>query len=131
MSSLRLRRSARPLTAVLTALLALLIQSLIPPGYMLAAGPASPAAVVICTGHGPLRLAAQTDRQAPPAKQKAAGLCAFAGHAAAPLLASPRLPTEIRWTRAVLAGPAVHPSVFVGRGLAAPPPARGPPSTSA
>ncbi len=131
MNAPRLHRSARPPAAVLTALLALLIQALIPPGYMLAAGRTSPAAVVICTGHGPLRLAGHQDRQAPPAKQKAAGVCAFAGHGAAPLRAALRLPTEIRWTRAVFAGPAVHPSVFVGRGLAAPPPARGPPSASA
>ncbi len=124
-------QSARPSAAVLTALLALLFQALIPPGYMLAAGRTGPAAVVICTGHGPLRLAGRTDRQIPPGKQKAAGVCTFAGHGAAPLLAAPRLATEIRWTRAVRARPALHPGAFVGRGLAAPPPARAPPSASA
>ncbi len=120
-----------PRGAALIALLALLIQALIPPGYMLAAGRTGPAAVVICTGHGPLTIAGHRDPQAPPAKGKAAGLCAFAGHGAAPLLPTGRLPTEVRWTPAPRAGPAVHPTAFVGRGLAAPPPARAPPSASA
>ena len=122
---------APPRAAALVAFLALLIQTLIPPGYMLAAGRTGSAAVVICTGHGPLRLADHRNRQAPPAKGKAAGLCAFAGHGAAPPLPTARLPSEIRWTRAPDAGLAARPVVFVGRGLAAPPPARGPPSALA
>ncbi len=114
--------------AALVAFLALLIQALIPPGYMLAAGRTGPAAMVICTGHGPLRIGDHHDRQTPPSKAKAAGLCAFAGHGAAPVLASAARPTPIRWSAETQVGPSVQPRVFVGRGLAAPPPARGPPS---
>lgn len=116
---------------MLAALLALVIQALAPPGYMLAAGRGPAPAVVICTGHGPLNLTDVGDRHAPPGKQKTAGVCAFAGHGSAPILTAPQLPTQIRWTASAAAGRVSRPRVFVGRGLAAPPPARGPPSALA
>jgi hypothetical protein len=118
--------------AALVALLAVFFQALIPPGYMLAAsGPKAGPQVVICTGHGPLRLADPADHQAPPGKQKSSGVCAFAGHGA-PQILTARLPlAQVRWAEVPPTLTAAHPRVFIGRGLAAPPPARGPPSIAA
>ena len=113
--------------AVIVALLAMMFQALIPPGYMLAAGNDATPVLSICTGHGPLTLGGPGDRQAP-AKQKAAGPCAFTAHDAPPILAASARPIAIRWSLLAPAGPVAHRLVFVGRGLAAPPPARGPPS---
>lgn len=114
-----------PGASVALALLALVIQALVPAGYMVAAGSNAPV-VVICTGHGPLRLADHGDRHAP-LQKKTAGVCAFAGHGAPPLPEAARPLSAIRWSEAAPAV-AVRPSVFIGRGLAAPPPARAPPA---
>ena len=108
------------------ALLALLVQALLPSGYMLAAAPGVGPAVVICTSHGPLKIADPGDRKAP-ARNKA-GVCAFAGHGAPPIAEAIQLLAEIRWSEAASAAAPGRPSAFVGRGLAAPPPARGPPT---
>lgn len=116
---------------MLVALLALVFQALIPPGYMLAAGQGTAPVITICTGHGPLSLADRSDRHAPPDRRKGAGVCAFAGHGAAPVLNTQPAPTPVRWTLAAEAGPIAHHLVAVGRGLAAPPPARGPPTSLA
>ncbi len=116
---------------MLVVLAAFLFQALIPPGYMLAAGRGASPAVTICTGHGPLRIDDPSGRHAPPGKDKAAGVCAFAGHGAPPILAASPRPALIRWSLSAPAGPLAHPRVFVGRGLAAPPPARGPPASLA
>ena len=123
-----IRGAGRPGAAVIVALLALVFQALIPPGYMLAAGRDASPVLSICTGHGAMALGDSTDRQSPPLKQKAAGPCAFAGHGAPPILAASVHPIAIAWSLAAPAGPVAHPRVIVGRGLAAPPPARGPPS---
>jgi len=117
--------------AVFVALLALVFQALIPPGYMVAQGHGSTPVLSICTGHGPLNLSDPSGRQAPPGKRKTGGVCAFAGHGAAPILASPPIPVAVEWSQAAPAGPAPHRHVFIGRGLAAPPPARGPPAALA
>jgi hypothetical protein len=114
---------------VLVALVALVFQALIPPGYMLAADRDNGPQVTICTGHGPLSLGDPADRHAPPGKDKSAGVCAFAGHGAAPVLAASPTPMPVRWTSTANAGPVAHHLVTVGRGLAAPPPARGPPAS--
>ena len=119
---------ARLTAAAVLALVALFVQALIPPGFMLAPVPGAAPAMVICTGHGPLRLADAGDHRLPPQKQKAAGVCAFAGHGAAPILPAPQPPIAIHWTAAAPAAVRDRPSVFIGRGLAAPPPARATPS---
>ncbi len=117
-----------PGSLAVLALLALFVQALVPPGYMLAAAPGAGPAMVICTSHGPLKIADGSDRQAPP-RNKGAGLCAFAGHGAPPIPAAAAQPLdEILWSEAASAVASDRPSVFVGRGLAAPPPARGPPT---
>ncbi len=131
MTGRRPQGQRRQAAAVLVALLALLFQALIPPGYMLAAESGGTPSVTICTGHGPLTIGDPNDRHAPPGKEKAAGVCAFAGHGAAPILAASPLPTQIRWKLAARKGSAPYHFVFVGRGLAAPPPARGPPASLA
>ncbi len=126
MSNKGSRGAGRPGVAVVIALLAMMFQALIPPGYMLAAGSDATPVLSICTGHGPLTLGDPGHRQAP-AKQKAAGPCAFTGHSAPPILAASARPIAIRWSLSA-PGPVAHRLVFVGRGLAAPPPARGPPT---
>src|SRR5271166_87189 len=87
----------RAWTAGLAAL-ALFVQMLAPPGYMVARQ-GERAAIVICTGHGPaLALADLTGQPAKAPKPKPDAPCAFAGHgfAAAPpiaaLIASPVAP---------------------------------------
>ena len=123
------RGAGRLGAATLAALLAILLQALIPPGYMLAAGDGAGRAptLTICTGHGPLKLAAPSDRQAPD-KSKSTGVCAFAGHGAPPIPVSAAGAAPVLWNAIVAGGPVAHHLVFVGRGLAAPPPARGPPA---
>jgi hypothetical protein len=110
------------------AALALLLRVAIPAGYMVDSGaPGASPGLVICTGHGPLRLAPEKDGKAP-AHRSADGVCAFAGHglAAAPPLAAP--------VPALFAPPPADPApartaVRPGQGLAAPPPPpTGPPS---
>ena len=108
-------------------LLALLMQALLPSGYMLAAAQDGPPAIVICTGHGPLKLAAPSDRKAP-LQKKSAGVCAFAGQGAPPIPQAAQPLSEIRWSEAVPVVDGVRRSLFVGRHLAAPPPSRGPPT---
>src|SRR5579859_1680218 len=67
----------------LLALLALMVNVLCPPGFMVASrGPAP--AIVICTGHGPVSLAgkaAPSDHRTGKAGHVA--MCPFAGHGAA------------------------------------------------
>ena len=118
-------RSPLPAAPVL-ALLALLVQALIPPGYMLSSAATARPTVVICTGHGPFQ--ADGQHQLPPQKQKASGVCAFAGQGPAPVVQASQLPMALAWPLAARELKADHPALFVGRGLAAPPPARGPPS---
>jgi hypothetical protein len=115
------RLTRRPGPLVL-AFAALLLQVLVPAGYMVGSGP-SPG-LVICTGHGPL--GSQDHRGDAPAKSHD-GACVFAGHGVA--LASPapvRLPAQVIVERALAVTVAFEQTP--GRGLAAPPPPpRGPP----
>jgi hypothetical protein len=110
------------------AMVALAFTVFIPPGFMPAmAANGQGLAMVICTGHGPLQLAAAGDHQGPPQKSKAGAACPFAAAATAPPPAAPAVfQGEARF--AVLT-PFVASDQSPGRGLAAPPPpAIGPPS---
>ena len=105
----------------LLAVLALLINVVVPQGTMVASAAAGPA-LVICTGHGPMALPGPDG--APAQKGKAAGhdgTCAFAGHGLAS--APPPLPPIARADFAP--APPVRlaaADLAPGRGLAAPPP---------
>ncbi|MFI4973435.1 MAG: DUF2946 family protein [Caulobacterales bacterium] len=114
--------------AVGFALLALVLQVLAPPGFMVARE-AGRATIAICTGHGPAY--ALADLAGHPAKQpksKPDAPCAFAGHV---VVASPPI-------AALIASPVARPraplvaarlDLAPGRGLAAPPPpSQGPPN---
>ena len=106
----------------LLAVLALLLNVAVPQGTMVAPGGHGAAALVICTGHGPLTLAGHDG--GPAHKGQAAGhdgACAFAGHGLAS--APPPLPLIARaaFAPATLVRLAVA-DLAPGRGLAAPPP---------
>ncbi len=110
------------------AAIALIVQLVVPPGFMIAPAVSGPT-IVICTGHGPLL--SPVDRSGGPNKSpagKAAPVCAFAGLCCASTLAdSPQLTrtAPLRFTVSPVGQPAVDP----GRGLAAPPPpAQAPPA---
>jgi hypothetical protein len=106
------------------AALALLVQVLVPQGFMVSGEPA--AGLVICTGHGPLL---SLDSHGKPAKApKQAALCGFASHGgtAGPPPAFALAALRVEYT--VLPG-ALRLAPAPGRGLAAPPPpSQGPPS---
>lgn len=122
----RVRQNAGWGRGLALSLLALMIQILVPAGYMMADGPSGPS-LVICTGHGPLRSAQDPGHPGKAPSSQPDAPCAFAGHAAAPippagviLTAAPiradRAPIQRLW------------DLTPGRGLAAPPPpAVGPP----
>jgi hypothetical protein len=122
-----LRRSDRraPLTAL--ALIAIIFQLAVPPGFMVGSTAGGPS-IVICTGHG--ALLAPSDQPGAPAKApsgKAAPTCPFAGHGGSPTLAPLAPPTAIRFEAAAAIG-ARRATATPGRGLAAPPPpAQAPP----
>ena len=107
------------------AALALLIQVLVPQGFMVNADHGAPG-LVICTGHGPLTLG-QHDHSGK-APKSASNPCAFAAHGGA---APPPSPTRLERLKFDPA-PAVLARAFdlvPGRGLAAPPPpSQGPPT---
>jgi len=114
--------------AVGLALLALLLQGLTAPGFMVARQ-GDRATIAICTGHGAATsIVDLTGHPAKPAQSRPDAPCAFAGHgivAATPiaaLLASPiAVPTPPPATPRFDLAP--------GRGLAAPPPpSQGPPT---
>jgi hypothetical protein len=111
------------------ALVALALLVLVPPGFMVASD--GPARITICTGHGAVESSLDLSGKSAPANHgKADAPCAFAGHAA-PLARAPAAPiVTAAWTlvRASAALPASQ--IAPGRGLAAPPPATGPPAIS-
>jgi hypothetical protein len=114
-----------PFLALAAVAVAVLV--IVPPGYMVGAGKTSgPPRIVICTGHGPVTAA--IDLGSAPAKPtKAGGPCAFAAHAGAAPIPSPAI-LPGRWKPAAIAHAILVSQVTIGRGLAAPPPARGPPA---
>jgi hypothetical protein len=110
------------------AMLALLVQVLVPQGFMVARQGGLPA-VVICTGHGPVL--SRDDLGGHPVKSPKAGAdmaCGFAGHglglaASPPLMAS----QATVWSAPLLIASSAD--LAPGRGLAAPPPpSQGPPN---
>jgi hypothetical protein len=114
--------------ALLTCLALALIVA-VPPGFMVGGGEGS-AHIVICTGHGAVEAAVDLSGKGAPAHRgKSEAPCIFAGHAAplTPTSAAPQI--AIAWL--LTAAPQATPDsqVAIGRGLAAPPPARGPPSS--
>ncbi len=118
MSGARDRRDDRTGLAVL-AMLALLLQLAVPQGFMVASD-GGRAAIVICTGHGPL-LAPTRDHGAPAKAPKPGATCAFAGHGGTPTPAPMLALTAVSFTPlAPLDPPRL--STTPGRGLAAPPP---------
>jgi hypothetical protein len=129
MGRMSLDRLGRGLGAGFAAL-ALVLQILIPAGFMVTGAAAGPS-LVICTGHGPWQ-GARPDHdkpgQAPSTGQD--HVCVFAGHhgaAPAPTLAVLIVTPASYVTRPLAAVADLQP----GRGLAAPPPpSHGPPSLS-
>jgi len=122
------RRQGTRLIAVGLAMLALFVQGLAPPGFMVARVGGG-AAIVLCTGHGPaLSLTDLTGHPAKSPKSQPDAPCAFAGHgvgAAAPLAAPVAAPFAVASPPA----PPARLELTPGRGLAAPPPpSQGPPS---
>jgi len=114
----------------LLACLAVALIVAIPPGFMVGGGGEGPARIVICTGHGAVEAAVDlAGKGAPAHRGKAEATCVFAGHAA-PLTPTPVAPAiAIAWILTVAPRAIPASQVAVGRGLAAPPPARGPPTS--
>ena len=115
---------------VALSVLALMVQVLVPPGFMVSAGPSH--AMVICTGHGPMT--ASLDDHGRPAKSpkdKSDHGCPFARHGGTPLSLSPQSVERVVvvWRPEGTRGPVAD--LAPGRGLAAPPPpSQGPPQVS-
>jgi hypothetical protein len=110
------------------ALIALIFQLAVPPGFMVASAAGGPA-IVICTGHGPLL--AQVDAHGAPApgpKGKPAPMCPFASHGGAPVAPAPLAIAFVRFGAFAAPAPRLS-AVSPGHGLAAPPPpSRAPPA---
>ena len=123
------RSPGRPREMVfLLAVLALALQVVVPPGYMVGGAADGPARIVICTGHGPVDAAVDLGGSKAPARGKTSPMpCVFAGHAAPASLAPLTPSITVPWTRTLSTDVPLVGHVFVGRGLAAPPPARAPP----
>lgn len=124
------RSAGRPRgTVFVLALLALALQIAIPPGYMVGGGADGPARIVICTTHGPVNAAIDLGGPKAPAHGKSSPMpCIFAGHAAPANLASMTPAVAVPWARPASVDLLAARRIFVGRGLAAPPPARAPPA---
>ena len=126
-------RRARQVSAFQGFLLALAVVALAfriaaPPGTMVTET-GHGAALVICTGHGPISAVTPSDK-APASKARSDAGCEFAAHAAH-ALAAPQLARVggRAWSPAGLSQPAVL--ATVGAGLAAPPPpSHAPPALS-
>lgn len=115
-----LRRGA----AIFAAVLALALNVFVPQGFM--PGTETGRALVLCTGNGPVLIASDIvgsarDSGSHTPKSKADGPCAFAGHGAAPPLATGAVLASdlVRWSPAVDLG---RQSVLPRPSLAAPPP---------
>jgi hypothetical protein len=117
----------RRVFAVLASL-ALLLQVLTPPGFMVSSDPAV-RGLVVCTGHGPLVVSPQPGKPAKAPRSTTPGPCVFAAHAATPPPIATLVPTA-----EPNAGSGASGAVFdlaPGCGLAAPPPpSQAPPLTS-
>ena len=121
------RRCQRGLFLVLAAL-ALALQILVPQGFMIDGKADQAGLLVICTGHGPITSALDLGQSKSPApKGKTAAPCPFAAHGGTPTLDRPVSAFPVSWSPTPSIAPTPADQVSVGRGLAAPPPARGPP----
>jgi len=112
----------------LLAFVALALGVVVPPGFMIGGQGDGPAHIVICTGHGAVEAALDLGGKGAPANgKKSDGPCAFAGHAAPLTPASAAPAISVAWM--AVEAPQILPAsqVAIGRGLAAPPPARAPP----
>jgi hypothetical protein len=88
--------------------------------------PRSGLSLVICTGHGPLRLG-DTPHSNKPKSAKDAGPCLFASTGAAPPVEPMRLAKSSGAEPGQLSNPILSDLVSERSGNAAPPPARAPP----
>lgn len=113
------------------AVLALLLQVLIPNGLMVARA-GNGATIAICTGHGPL-LALPNGPGKPgksPKQGEGGGICVFAGHGGVAPATAFSAPVSAR-VELVAAPSGPMDDLLPGRGLAAPPPpSQGPPTLS-
>ncbi len=109
------------------ATLALLVQVLVPQGFMVSGEPGA-AGLVICTGHGPLLSLDSHGQPAKAPKQAADSFCGFTSHSgtAGPPPSFALADFSVEYT----ARPAARRLASApGRGLAAPPPpSQGPPA---
>ena len=103
--------------AILAAL-ALVMQVLVPQGFMVSA--AGPPGLVICTGHGPLVLTGEHGPAKAP-KPQSAPVCTFVGHGVANTPPVPLVLSTVSFAF-VVATDAARFDLAPGRGLAAPPP---------
>jgi hypothetical protein len=117
----------QPVLLVL-AVFALAFRIVAPPGTMVA-DTGHGAALVACTGHGPMS-AMSSSKTTPASKAHSDGSCEFAAHAAHVLATPPlELVGSTHWTPTRLPEPIGL--ATLGRGLAAPPPpSQAPPSLS-
>jgi hypothetical protein len=107
--------------SIALAALALIMQVLVPQGFMISGGGSGAPSLVICTGHGPLFSPSDHGQPAKAPKSKPDMPCGFAGHGVtttppAPLAAAA---TPVETTPAVVARAF---DMAPGLGLAAPPP---------
>jgi hypothetical protein len=125
-SRLRNERIGHAALAAL-AFIALVVLVLVPPGYMVGgADQSGPVRIVICTGHGPVEAAVDLGKTPPTKNGKASTPCSISAHAsAAPISVPPSIAAAWPLETALITFPGSR--SFIGRGLAAPPPARAPP----
>ena len=105
---------------VALAALALLVQVLVPQGFMVGAAGSTPG-LVICTGHGPLLSLDSPSHPGKAPKSSSDAPCGFAAHGAGAAPPSPISVAEASY--AIIADiVAQHQKAALDRGLAAPPP---------
>jgi hypothetical protein len=110
-------------------MLALLVQVLVPQGFMVARQGDRPA-IVVCSGHGPVMSGADMGgHHAKSPKSKPDMVCGFVGHGVGLALSmAPPAGAPTQWSAPDLI--ATNADLAPGRGLAAPPPpSHAPPST--
>ncbi|HXQ09977.1 MAG TPA: DUF2946 family protein [Caulobacteraceae bacterium] len=108
------------------AALALVMQVLVPQGFMFSGNPSSPG-LVICTGHGPLVLSGDHGQPGKAPRPSQDRPCGFAAHGAASEPPTALSASAIAFYAAATEAAPAH-VVAPGRGLAAPPPpSRAPP----
>jgi hypothetical protein len=112
------------------ALIALVVNILIPQGFMTVAGGLGPT-LVICSGHGPVTTAADLSGQPSKSpKSKPDAPCAFAGHGVATAPAPILAPATLTFARLAPTERALS-DLVPGQGLASPPPpSQAPPEIS-